>query len=141
MKEQRVVLLLAVLFVPLLAVMVEAQAETNYATCKVPFAFTAGNQEMPAGEYEITQRDAGLVEINTLDNRHVVVVMTGNVELPAVPANTKLLFNRYGDRYFLARVVRQGDRTASDVLQTPTERRLARAGAPTSIEVGAKPAK
>ncbi len=128
MRRQALVLVAALLLAAL-AVPAIAQDETKYSKCEVPFSFTAGSQEMPAGEYYILQRESGVIEIGTLDNRHVARLVTRDVMLPMPPASTKLVFHQYGEKYFLSRIVRQGDRTGSDVQQPSSERRLALANA------------
>ncbi len=95
-------MLVAALAVPL-------SAQTLTLTANIPFAFTIANKTLPAGEYMIRNAGnpyllifqgeehnvSGLTSVN-----HEAVVRT---ESPAVA--TKLVFNRYGDQYFLSEVV------------------------------------
>jgi hypothetical protein len=76
----------------------------------VPFDFYAGSQQMPAGEYTfemasgITQTGS-LVTIRT----HKGVGMCMLVTHPGQDAiDSKLLFNKYGDKHFLSSVSIQG---------------------------------
>ncbi len=135
LRKERAVLLLAALLVAGIATLAVAQDETKYAKCQIPFAFTAGNQEMPAGEYWIQNVESGVVEIGSADRHHVARLMTNDVMLPGAARESKLLFKRYGDKTYLSRILRQGDPVGSDVQQTRAELALARAAAAKPVEV------
>jgi hypothetical protein len=74
----------------------------------IPFDFHAGNQIIPAGEYLMEFRSAGASATGStlyILNRDRVVVHI----MPAVPGTRThvtdnfVLFNRYGENYFLAK--------------------------------------
>jgi hypothetical protein len=76
----------------------------------VPFDFYAGSQQLPAGEYTfemasgITQTGS-LVTIRTQKGEGMCMLVTH----PGQDAtDSKLLFNRYGDKHFLSSVSIQG---------------------------------
>jgi hypothetical protein len=69
---------------------------------KVPFNFTVGHDQLPAGTYTISRDPWGLVTMKSIDRRLNVIVTT-TVE-PDSLAGDKLVFRRYGDRYFLGKV-------------------------------------
>ncbi len=91
----------------------------------VPFAFTVGNRTFPAGDYtfETLLNDAQGIEI-------LVVRCNDRPIYHAVASNTlrgndqqlgsKLVFNRYGNRYFLAQIWGAGRLTGLR-LQTSTQ--------------------
>jgi hypothetical protein len=70
----------------------------------VPFAFSAKNETLPAGEYEVTQPAHFFLRVHNLVGSH-----TSAFE-PVVPAQSRkegdgqvrLVFHRYDNQYFLA---------------------------------------
>ncbi len=84
-----------------------AQAQTTHLKITVPFEFTAGNVQLPAGDYEVTA--VGLWGGSTLSvhnvnsNAGTLVLSTSSRSQKSV-ADAKLVFYRYGQQYFLAEV-------------------------------------
>jgi hypothetical protein len=75
----------------------------------VPFEFTAGDKMLPAGEYRVQKSSDGspALLIQRTDGSAVTYVQSSGVELnPNQQAQSKLVFHRYGDRYFLSQVWR-----------------------------------
>jgi hypothetical protein len=70
----------------------------------VPFNFTAGDQQFPAGTYTISRESFGLLRIQ---NREKGI----EVYVAAMPASNEvnndgeLIFKRYGNQYFLKEVL------------------------------------
>jgi hypothetical protein len=69
---------------------------------KVPFDFTVGHEQLPSGTYSISRDPWGLVTMQSVDRR-VTVIVTTTSEPYSISGN-KLVFRRYGDRYFLGKV-------------------------------------
>ena len=79
-------------------------AQTITLKGNVPFDFHMGKVDMPAGEYTVHQSGA-LVTVRSAADRHVsAMYLTLPTPAPAARANGALVFNRYGDDYFLAKV-------------------------------------
>ena len=68
----------------------------------VPFAFSVGDTWMPAGEYTISQPTREVLELRAGDHFALVVSSQSNQESNA---GSELVFDRYGDQYFLRRVL------------------------------------
>jgi hypothetical protein len=81
-----------------------ARALTSNETvlAKVPFNFTVGHDQLPSGTYTISRDPWGLVTMKSIDRRFTVSVTT--TFEPDLPKGDKLVFRRYGDRYFLGKV-------------------------------------
>jgi hypothetical protein len=81
-----------------------ARADDGKAVVNVPFAFMAGNSQLPAGHYVIsdTGDDEGVVTITSADGRQSVYLTTlpGASSEPA--ATPELVFERLGGRYILS---------------------------------------
>ena len=88
----------------LLAAPLIAAAQSQKIDTQVPFKFTVGTVEMPAGEYIVQLMDERGVAVVTLGNpeaKRSVYVLT-NANPGNKPQNAAMVFHRYGDRYFLA---------------------------------------
>jgi hypothetical protein len=91
---------------------------------KVPFEFHAGNSDFPAGEYRIRSVDnSGLavMQISTMDGSRSALFQVEESDAAATPTKSELIFNKYGDQYFLSKLYDQGERIGSEVLKTRTE--------------------
>jgi len=87
---------------------VGAQAQTSSAQkviANIPFTFNAGKTTLPAGKYTITvvnpASDRKILQIRSLDGRSSAMVLTMDSSVKASDT-AKLMFDRYGDRYFFA---------------------------------------
>lgn len=93
----------------------------------IPFAFTAGDTTLPAGEYrvqKVNESSAALL-IRCTEGSPAIMVTT----LPAVTngpqEKTKLIFHRYGDRYFLAQVWSAGSSRGRELPKSAKEKEQA----------------
>ena len=76
----------------------------------IPFAFTAGQITLPAGEYRVgdaPQVPAALL-IERTDRSASMFVLSNRVEANGPQTQTKLTFRRYGESYFLSQVWVEG---------------------------------
>ncbi len=101
------------LFAVAVALLLSALATgTSYAqqaelSVKIPFAFQAGNHTMPAGEYlvkSVTDGSGTVQRLRQVDGSAVMNVLTLSVETRNGNPSPKLVFNRYGETYFLAQI-------------------------------------
>jgi hypothetical protein len=112
-----------------------AYPQSTPATFKVPFAFVAGTTTLPAGEYHISNGPApGTLGLRG-DDRHTIQVTTGNLETLDASAQTKLVFHRYGNRYFLAQLWIEGNNSGREVPISRQEREMAKKSTPELMTV------
>ena len=78
---------------------------------------------MPAGDYTIRHSQGALVLHN--EGGPSVVLLTIAASRPSPPADARLDFNRYGERYFLSSVWTPGSRDGRAILKSPAEKELA----------------
>lgn len=108
-------------------------AGTNAARIhvKVPFAFYAGNELLPAGDYvfdigSITPNDASGSAVFVHDEKGSIaswlLTRPGQVSFSTAP---QLQFNRYGEKYFLATV--EGLGYQAQLKTTKSEKEIMRA--------------
>jgi hypothetical protein len=105
-----------------------AVAQTSVTlTAEVPFEFHAGKAALPAGEYTLQRGLASnALLIARSDRTAHAVVLTNGAEKNTAPGESKLVFHKYGDRYFLAQVWTAGMTRGYDLPVTKTERELTR---------------
>lgn len=129
MKQSlRIFLTLAALVI-LSASAAQAQS-TGEQTARIPFAFSVGDKSFPAGEYRVSrvnpQSDRAALYIRSGDGRTGRIVMTTPVQADQTPESAKLVFNRYGDAYYLSQVWSPADGTVLELRQSRAERTLAK---------------
>ena len=84
-----------------------AVAADRAAKATIPFAFNVGDMVLPAGEYTISQAGqgpSGVIEIRSTDTRHHMMTTAHN-DLKKPTQGGELVFNHYGDKYFLTEVL------------------------------------
>jgi hypothetical protein len=97
-----------------------AQGTSNAA---IPFAFRVGNTLMQPGTYHVQSRDERWFYLCSESGRDCALVLAATTSGSTAPAK-KLVFNRYGERYFLSAVL--GERGASEktFARSKLERRI-----------------
>jgi hypothetical protein len=84
-----------------------AQAQTTHLKITVPFDFTAGNVQLPAGEYEVTAVGpwgGSTLSVHNVNSNAGTLVLSSSCQSQKPAANAKLVFYRYDQQYFLAEV-------------------------------------
>jgi len=119
----------------------EAQAQiVGDIDAKIPFQFHVGNAKLPAGEYRIhllDDSDLTVMEITSADGSTSALFQVQNTDANATPAKTELVFNKYGNRYFLAKLFDKGNPSGSQVLKSPYEKRVSQETAEAQAHVPA----
>jgi len=92
----------------------------------IPFAFTAGNATLPAGEYRVQKmdRNSAVLLIHCWDTRASALVITNAAQAKELQAESKLVFNRYGNRYFLSQVWTAGSIRGRQLPISPREKEM-----------------
>jgi len=121
-----------------LLISVPLSAQT-IAKATVPFDFTVGQTKMPAGTYEISPLSHAILIMDRKTAKSVLSLF--NSEEPSRGDSTpKLVFHRYGDKYFLSQVSRGN---GGAVMQLPTSKleeevRIAGSSVPQKTVIAAK---
>src|SRR5262245_14576659 len=106
-----------------------AQEPGTRIRAQIPFDFTVKGKTLPAGEYDITRvmdEPITLLLRNVHDKHDEVVVETAPKLERTMPKRDELIFNRYGDTYFLSDVFTAGEQTGEELRTTHQERELKR---------------
>ena len=93
----------------------------------IPFAFHAGNTKLPAGNYRIhtlDDSDLTMMEITSVDGSTSALFQVQSTEASDAPAKNELVFNKYGNRYFLAKLFEEGNPSGNQVLESGYEKRV-----------------
>lgn len=93
-------------------------------TANVPFDFTVNGKTLPAGQYTVQPSDNGTLMIRNLESNKGVIVIARHCDVSA-GSKPKLTFHRYGNQYFLAKVL--GDANGSELIKSKAEREAAKA--------------
>lgn len=102
-----------------------AQASTKLSAV-IPFDFAVGNQTMTSGDYSvrsITNDGTGLV-IKSDDTGKSVIRLSNSLEPQRNKTQARLVFHRYGQRYFLAEVWAGGNSEGRQLLESREERAI-----------------
>lgn len=105
-----------------------AQAQTSGdLDAHIPFGFHVGNTKLPAGDYRIRtidDSDLKLMEISSVDGSMSALFDVEGIRSNDVPANSELIFNKYGDQYFLSKLFNQDDQNGNKVVESRYEKRV-----------------
>jgi hypothetical protein len=110
-----------------LLVFAASDAMAQKLVADIPFSFTACTQEMPSGRYNVrpmTSATDKLLLIRSDDSKSGEIVCTQAVQSRKPASGGKLVFNRYGDQYFLAEIWFAGELSGNQVVKSEREEAL-----------------
>jgi len=107
-----------------LAVSCLSAQSDHKTTAAVPFDFMVGNRHMPAGTYDITSGQSTLL-VRGEDNGSASFAIAISAYAAKTQEQAKLVFKRYGDRYFLSQVWYPGSDQGRQLQVSKVERELA----------------
>ncbi len=103
MKFRSVIILVVVMLAGASTLMAGGH-ETPVIRVNVPFAFRVGQQLMPAGQYQVAHVNTrDLLLIRSMNGDHKMLLNSERSDKYA-EGIAKLVFNRYGETYFLRQV-------------------------------------
>ena len=128
MKKLSRVLSMSSLFVLLAVAPALGQSRSSHKIqADIPFDFMVQDTTFPAGTYTVSTLTPDVVLIRSLDRHESLVVITRGVQKSLTPPDeTNLVFNRYGDQYFLAQVWTVGAVSGREFLKSSTESEVAK---------------
>jgi hypothetical protein len=96
----------------------------------IPFQFYAGNAKLPAGKYVVRvldNSDLKVMEISSADRSTAALFEVQDVEANSAPRKSELIFNKYGNRYFLTEIFDEGNPDGSRVPESQYKKRVGQA--------------
>src|ERR1700730_151716 len=107
----------------------------------IPFQFHAGNAKLPAGEYRIHVLDDSnptVMEITSSDGSTSALFQVRDTDVNATPGKDELVFNKYGNRYFLAKLFQEGSDQGRQVIASNYEKTVSQEATETQEHVPAR---
>jgi len=102
----------------------------------IPFDFNIGGKTFAAGDYSIHRLNENILKIQRVKDGTGVMAMVMSADSTSNARMPVLLFNRYGDTYFLSKV--SGEDRAWQLHPSPKEKELsAKASSPKPVVVAA----
>ncbi len=106
-----------------------AQAQSaNQMKAHIPFSFTIGSQTLPAGDYTVRyiNQDSGKTALlfKSADGRTSRIVNMIGTQREEAEGKASLVFNQYGESYFLSEVWTGGDQYGLSLPKSRAERKL-----------------
>jgi hypothetical protein len=95
-------------------------------TANIPFNFTVGSQPLPAGQYSVKPLSQAAVLVQSEDSRSAAIVLTMAAQANKTQEVGKLVFNRYGDQYFLSQIWTPASNTGRVLPKSRLEREIAK---------------
>jgi hypothetical protein len=132
--EMKRTVLISILFTLLAATAVLAGA-TRQVAMEIPFDFTVAGQALPAGTYTIEPvvTDGRILLIaNRNRTQHRMYVTTRPAEQNGGD-RYEVVFHKYGEHYFLAKVRHGGIAAGREVTRSDRESEMALGGAPETV--------
>lgn len=122
LKSFTMLLLVVVLALAAAAVSANAQA-SHQVVADIPFDFSVGYKILPAGQYTVKalSGEARALLIQSADQRTSVLRLADAIERTKAKQTVKLVFHRYGERYFLAEVWDGADNAGRQMLKSQEE--------------------
>jgi hypothetical protein len=103
---------------------------------EIPFDFNVGKKRLPKGEYLIESvGDTGTLTIRHARKGKAVTFNTIR-QKPTDSPKSKLIFNRYGDQYFLSRIWDPSTETILKLNKSGVEKRLAKLTEIREVSIG-----
>ena len=124
-----VTMLMVIVVLAFATAVVSANAQSsNRVVAEIPFQFTVGDRAMPSGKYAIkaTNVQGIALIIQSADAKSAAVRLTNSMEPTKANERAKLVFHRYGERYFLAEVWSGGSNTGRELVKSRQERAIER---------------
>jgi hypothetical protein len=124
--KKRVFVMTSLLVLSILAASRVARAQENMVV-NVPFAFVAGQAALPAGEYRINlSASSSALLLTPIDNPGAsAFVVTMPTQAKEASSDSKLVFHRYGNRYFLSQLWRAGSSSGRQLRKSAREKEIA----------------
>ena len=92
------------IFLGLAVASVHAQTPSRVEV-NIPFEFSAGEKILRPGVYTIKRMSGNLVSLRNVENKSSVILNAPvNLSSTNAQATERLVFNKYGDQYFLAQI-------------------------------------
>jgi len=114
-----------------------AQSRTPVAVVDIPFAFHTPTQTLPAGSYRIDQESGSMLHLKGTGSTGGFVITHDAIKTQA-PNRGVVVFERYGNKYYLRQVWTAGNTTGLECAKGKAEKESMQAKnmqAPSTVEL------
>jgi hypothetical protein len=115
-----------------------AQDATLHLIANVPFDFQSGSETMPAGRYDIQELSNHVLIVRGTNQPRSQFLLASTAETLKPSDQGKLVFHRYGNRYFLYQIWSPGNPSGFELSKSHAEKEAVRAAnnvAPSTSEL------
>ncbi|HEX8289084.1 MAG TPA: hypothetical protein VF556_13865 [Pyrinomonadaceae bacterium] len=113
-----------------------AQAQMDSDTIldvNIPFQFVVANTTFPAGKYTIRPIDdsedtPNVIEISSADGRMRTLFDTENTSLDNAPKKSEIVFDKYGNNYFLSQIFVEDEKYGVQAEESKMEKKWKKNG-------------
>jgi hypothetical protein len=104
-----------------------AYAQTVNVKVNIPFKFVVRDATLPSGEYTIETLGmaSNAISIRNSSQKAQSLTLSNRCESLKASAQTKLVFHRYGNRYFLSQIWVAGDNAGRELTKSRQEDEVA----------------
>ena len=128
MKSARTLITICLLFTTV-SLFAQMRSSQQLMKVNIPFAFGVEGHAMPAGEYFVlTVTPERSIRIASADGKHSAIVNTLPNHAKEPSTNSRLVFHKYGDEYFLYEVWTVGQTVARNPLSSKKAMEIAGSG-------------
>jgi hypothetical protein len=121
-------MLLLVVALAFVTAVASAYGQSTRSSAEIPFDFTVGSKSLAAGHYYLSNVGSGREILKIMAAQAPTTVMSTTVKIGGgAPAQKgKLVFHRYGNRYFLAEIWTSGESQGQKLFKSREEKALER---------------
>jgi hypothetical protein len=101
------------------------QAQSIMLKANIPFDFVVGEKRLPSGEYHVKSLNPVLTQIQSKDGHSTAIVLTTGMQAAKISDAGKLVFNRYGDQYFMSKIWAPSSDSGRELPKSRLEREVA----------------
>ena len=116
------------------AVSVYSQAaNVAFLRVSIPFNFTVDNQQLPAGDYTVSESELNpqsVIWLQSVDGQHVAVVHTHQTFMVTPSANAELVFQHSGSEYFLSQIWTLGQTSGRELVLRERAKEMSKNSSP-----------
>ena len=128
MKSARTLIVLCLLLTAA-TLFAQTTASQRLMTVNIPFAFSAEDHALPEGEYLVlTVTPERSIRIVSIDGKHSAIVNTLPNYASGPSQNSRLVFHKYGNEYFLVQVWTAGQNVGRNPLSSKKAMEIASSG-------------
>ncbi len=137
MKRQTLLVLGLVLMAGLAPVYAQSSANARF---QIPFEFVVGNLTLPAGDYRVEYvAQTSTMTIANANGKLTTMVLSNPISGNSIPSKCKMVFNRYGAKYFLSQMWISNNDRGRAITRSVYEKEVAALGLKTkTVEIAAK---